>query len=73
MSKLPRSILRSRRHRQPWLAPVAAAIAKHNPGPGTVTEVRTWHRHDCPMPSGRGPCCCRPDEIEIEAVGPLRN
>jgi len=72
----PRSIFRSRRKRPPvYLARLAAAIARHRERfrPGTLTEVRTWHRHDCPMPSGRGECVCKPDEIEIEVVDPERN
>ena len=74
MSKLPRSIFKARRHR-PWLAPVAAALAKHQAvfRPCSVTQLLTWHAARCPYPRGRGECSCRPDEIEVEVVDPKRN
>ena len=74
MSKQPRSIFKARRHR-PWMAPLAEAIEKHHERfqAGMVTEVRTWHTDRCPYPRGRGACTCKPGEIEIEVVDPLRN
>jgi hypothetical protein len=35
--------------------------------PGTLSELRFHHRHDCPRPKG-GKCICRPDELELEII-----
>jgi hypothetical protein len=35
-------------------------LAKHAV-PGTFTEVAILHDHDCPYPTGRGACRCRPE------------
>lgn len=74
--KPPRSIFRARRKRPPaYLAPLTAALERHRERfkPGTVTEVRTWHAARCPYPRGRGECSCKPEEIEVEVVDPLKN
>lgn len=70
----PRSLFRSRKRPAAYVAPLLTAVAKHRDRfrPGTVTELRTWHRHDCPWPQG-GDCICRPGEIEVEIVDPERN
>jgi hypothetical protein len=77
----PRSIFKSRRHRPDVLilppqprAPYHDRVIEvcRDLTPGTLTETRVWHRHDCPRPRG-GPCVCKASEIDVELVDPQRN
>jgi hypothetical protein len=68
----PRSIFRCRRNRilvvtdhGPEANYLPAAIeAGRRQKPGTFTEVRVWHDHDCPRPKG-GKCKCKHPDVDV--------
>jgi hypothetical protein len=69
--KQPRRLCRSQQ-RLPYAAPLAEAVKRLRPRPGTITETRIWHARHCPRSQG-GECTCKPHEIDIEVVNPERN
>jgi hypothetical protein len=69
--KPPRNLFRSRQ-RPAYASNVIEAPSKAQLRRGTFTEVRVWHRHDCPRPRG-GLCTCKPYEIDVEVVDQERS